>query len=134
MYTAKTQHLHIACMSPLWQAGYSLVLIAFIISPWLELNLELHFVTFSAHICVNRIHLLHRPCAKPQFILVRTRFSYADLTPPVFQLQDPVLKLTNQGQAKLKELGDQHHPDIQGWDFAHCTSLIRSFCSNQMSD
>ena len=42
----------------------------------------------------------------PQFLV----FSYADLTPPVFQ--DPAVQLTNQGQAKLRDLGDQHHPNI----------------------
>ena len=46
----------IACMSPLWQAGYSLLLIKFFISPWLELKWQIHFVIFSIHICVNRIH------------------------------------------------------------------------------
>ena len=51
----------IASMSPLWSAGYSLVLITLFISPWLELKLQLHFVIFSAH-----------PCAMPQFLLGRT--------------------------------------------------------------
>ena len=97
-------------MSPLWQARYSLDLITFFISPWPELKWQLHFVIFSAHICVNRIHLLHRPCTMSQFLVVRTRFYYPDLTPPVFQ--DPAVKLTNQGQAKFRYLGDQHHQNI----------------------
>ena len=74
----------IAWMSPLWQAGYSRVLITFKISYWLELELKLHFVIFSVHICVNRIHWLQRHCAMPWFLMVRTRFSFADPTLPVF--------------------------------------------------
>ena len=93
----------IACMCPLWQAGHSLLLITFFIpvSPWLELKLYHNFAIFSAHICVHRI-----PFAMPQFLMVRNQYFYADL------IQDPVVKLTNQGQAKCGDLGDQHYPNI----------------------
>ena len=80
-------------MSPLWQAEYSLVS-----SHLLGWNCNCSF--FSVHICVNRIHLLHCPCEMPPFLVVRTCFSYADPTLPVFQ--DPAVKLTNEDQAKLK--------------------------------
>ena len=46
----------------------------------------------------------------PQFLVVRTCFSYADLTVTVFQ--DPAMKLINQGHAKLKGLDDQHDLNI----------------------
>ena len=32
------------------------------------------FVIFSVHICVNRIHWLHRPSEMPPFLVVRTVF------------------------------------------------------------
>ena len=38
----------------------------------------------------------------PRILMVRTHFSYADPTPPVFQ--DPAMKLKNQTQAKLRDL------------------------------
>ena len=64
MYTVQcTVHCtHIACISPLWQALYSLLLVTCIISPWLELKWKLHLVIVSARICVNRIHWLCNPC------------------------------------------------------------------------
>ena len=71
-------------MPPLWQAGYSLLLTTFFISPWLELKWQHHFVITSAHIYVNRIHWLRNHAL---FLVVKTRFSYADPTPPVFKTQ-----------------------------------------------
>ena len=59
------------------------------ISPWLELKWQLYFVTYSVRICVNRSHWLHCPCAMQRFL----SWSYTD--------QDPAVKFTNQGQAKL---------------------------------
>ena len=76
----------IACMSPLWQAGYSLALVTEYISPWQDLKLQIHhYNLFSPQVCINTIHSLYRPCAMPQFHVVRTHFSYADPTPLMFQ-------------------------------------------------
>ena len=81
-------------------------------SPWLELKLQPHFVIFSAHRCANigfpdyAAHVQNHSS-----IVVRTRFSYKD-PPPLPVLQDPAVKLTNQGQAKLRHIGDHRHPNI----------------------
>ena len=81
----------------------TLVLIKFYISPWLALKWQqLHYVIYSAHMCVNRIcwsqalmqcHTF--TCGQDSFLL---RFSFS----PVFQ--ESAVKATNQGQAKFRDL------------------------------
>ena len=63
------------------------------IYPWLELNFQSAFVLI---VSTDYTALVQ---GHGSFLMVRTRFSYADLTPPVFQ--DLAVKLTTQGQAKL---------------------------------
>ena len=60
---------------------------------------------FSPHLCYKD------PLITPPLCNVTVpQFCYADLTPPVFQ--DRAEKLAYQGQAKLRDLGYQHHPKI----------------------
>ena len=107
----KTQHL----LYNLYVLYVSTVASRFLsgVSPWLELKLKQSFPPTVVPIC--RVHWLCCPCAMAQFLVVRTRLFYADLTSPIKTNKWRSSEVTSKIQLSLspsisiRVTGQSHH-------------------------